>query len=304
VHCNVSASSEKRRETLSIDFWIDLLEQCERADVLKLTVTGGEPFIREGWTEFLEALSRRRLGAVILSNGSRISDHDMELMAKSSITLSISLDGTEAGQHDLFRQTAGAFASTVETMRRMRQHGVRFVISTVIHDANVETVDRIIDLGVELGAFRVIVVPMVAVGRAALKAHKGHFPKSDALEAALGRIRHRAMNSPGPEIIVGNSDTKESVTIGDRYSGATAMSKRNPGLCKAGVYSMAVDEDGQVYSCLRGVQTKTFPIGDLKAESLNSVWTARRWASFRDVTIPRVPCRVEHIGKHLPLYLG
>jgi AdoMet-dependent heme synthase len=296
VHCNVSACGEGRSERQSVEFWFDVIRQCEEADVMRVTITGGEPFVRHNWDRLLDRLAEARFGKIILTNGTRILDHHFSILRKGGFTLSISLDGATESVHDQFRRLPGAFKTTIRTMERLSEEGIPFVVSSVLHDGNVEDSVELLRIGERVGARRVIIVPMAAVGRAATPTAKSHFAKSELLSTALKRIRDAAESSAGPDVIIGDATTKEILSINDRDTGATAMSKRNPGLCKAGTYSMAVDEDGKVYSCLRGLQSRIYPIGDLLTDPLVKIWNSSRWNPFRDTTITPVPCRVEFLG--------
>ena len=66
---------------------------------------------------------------------------------------------------------------------------------------------------------------------------------------------------------------------------------------------MAIDEDGLAYSCLKGLQTRICPIGDMKTQSLLEVWHSERWKEFRDPSVNTVPCRIEDWGKRYPEHI-
>ncbi|WOJ88363.1 radical SAM protein [Methylocapsa polymorpha] len=297
-HCNVSAVSLKKREKSDTDFWINLLDQAEEQRVLRVTLTGGEPFSRRDFTEILTHISRKPFATILLTNGTLISDDQIGLIRGGSITLSVSIDGVDGQQHDSFRRSPGAFDATLRTLRRLNEAGIQFVISSVLHEGNVACATEFLTLANKVGAARLVVVPISAVGRAKSLGSSGQFPLRERMSNAITSLRRAAMETPGLDVIIGNPDpaVRELVTIKDRHSGATAMSKRNPGLCKAGVYSMAVDEDGSAYSCLRGLQERIYPIGNLKSQTLAEVWSTLGWNEFRDTNKPMVPCRVEEIG--------
>jgi MoaA/NifB/PqqE/SkfB family radical SAM enzyme len=299
VHCNVSAISQRSQEKSDTAFWLNVLDQAAECRVLRVTLTGGEPFVRSDIVTIINHLSTKPIGCIILTNAMKITDEQMVAMRNQPISLSISLDGVNAEQHDKFRRTPGAFNATLDTMKRLRKNGISFVISSVLHEYNTDSAVEFLKLAEHAGAFRLIIVPMAAVGRARSQPAKSYFPDSGRLRRALAQVRDVALKTPGLDVIIGSGDPefRELVTIEDRHSGATAMSRRNPGLCKAGVYSMAVDADGTVYSCLRGLQERIHPIGNIKSQTLLEVWESTLWNDFRDLSISMVPCRVEEIGK-------
>ena len=295
-HCNISAYSEKIPEKLNIDFWKQFIDQCVEQRVLKLTVTGGEPFIRKGWDEFYEYLANAPIAVTILTNATKIRDDHMEIMARAGHTLSISLDGINSEQHDNFRRTPGSFNKTMKTMYRLNEYEIPFTVNTVIHSENFNDVEKVYDIGKKVGARVVVLCPMAAVGRGSSKASQKYFPTNGAIQMALEKMRIRGLNESGPELTLAtNIEEREMLDINKTFSGVTQMSKRTPAFCKAGIYAMAVDQDGLAYSCLRGLQTRIHPIGDLKLQSLQEVWSGKMWSPFRDPSLPKVPCRVENI---------
>ena len=299
VHCNITSRSEFEDEVLPTNFWLEIFKQCEQNQVLKVIITGGEPFIRKDWCELLDYLSKASFGTIILTNGIHFDDSDIDKLSSSFITLSISLDGINSQQHDTFRKRSGAFEKTVNNMRKLSRKGVAFTISSVVHDGNVNDLLGLLKIAEDVGAKKLIVVPMVAIGRGKSHLSRKWFPKNSNLLLALDNLQSVANSTKGPELIIGNSNTKENIIISNRYSGATAMSKRNPGYCKAGIYSMAIDEDGVVYSCLRALQSKSCIVGDLKSQSLIDIWRSNNWKIFRDPTVKQVPCRAEYtISNH------
>jgi MoaA/NifB/PqqE/SkfB family radical SAM enzyme len=297
-HCNVSAVSLAQLEKLNTEFWLNLLDQAELHRILRVTLTGGEPFARADINVILKHISEKPFATIILSNGTLITDDQIDIIKNSPITLSVSIDGINAEQHDAFRRSPGGFEATVKNLRKLSEANVRFVVSSVLHQGNIKNATDFLTLANDVGASKLVIVPMAAVGRAKSPGSSEQFPIQEDLLHAVSELQKIAMESPGLDIIIGNPDpsNRELIAISDRSSGVTAMSKRNPGLCKAGVYSMAVDEDGLVYSCLRGLQERIYPIGDLKQQCLSDIWSKVAWDEFRDTGKPMVPCRVEEIG--------
>ena len=126
-HCFLIAGNElnnKSRRILT-------LEEIQRLatsvpDLTALSLTGGEPFLRKDYGDVVRAFAAatrlRTLSTV--SNGfeaERIAPqlepllHDLDV----SVFLTLSLDGSEEA-HDRIRRKPGAFARTLETLRRLK----------------------------------------------------------------------------------------------------------------------------------------------------------------------------------------
>src|SRR5205807_2442749 len=108
-----------------------------------------------------------------------------------------------------FRRMPGAFNATMATLRRLHQHGVTFVINMTLHEKNLNDAEEMLLIAEEVGATRVVFVPIYAVGRAASKATECYFPQTSALRATVDKILEIAKTSRGPEVIVGDPTEKE-----------------------------------------------------------------------------------------------
>ena len=291
-HCNVSSRSESAPELQPISFWLDVVDKCVEVGVLKITITGGEPFIRKDFDMLLEKLAQSPIATSILTNGLCISDHHIEVMKHAKMSLGVSLDGANAREHDEFRRTPGAFDRTIEVMRKLGKAGVCFTMTVTIHSQNLHDLPKFIAIATDLGANTLVFGPMGGVGRGATApAQKYSAPATDvwkALEEVIGLAKQK---KGGPDIIVANFEEHEVLD----FQNGKIMSHRPPGLCKAGIFGLAIDEDGTVYPCLRGLQSHLHPIGTLTTQSIEDLWRSQLWSPFRNKKLPRVHCRVEAI---------
>jgi MoaA/NifB/PqqE/SkfB family radical SAM enzyme len=291
-HCNVSSRSEHAPELQPISFWLGLLDQCVETGVFKVTITGGEPFIRKDFDVLLEKLARSPVVTSILTNGLCISDRHIEKIKQANMSLGVSLDGATAPEHDEFRRTPGAFARTLEVMRKLGKAGVCFTMTVTIHSQNLYDLPKFVAIATDVGANTLVFGPMGGVGRGATTpAQKYCAPATEvwkALEEVIGLAQQRKGR---PEILVANFEEHEVL----EFQNGKIMACRPPGLCKAGIFGLAVDEDGTVYPCLRGLQSRIHPIGTATTHTIADLWRAQSWAPFRNKKLPRVSCRVEAI---------
>jgi MoaA/NifB/PqqE/SkfB family radical SAM enzyme len=291
-HCNVSSRSEHAPEVQPISFWLELLDKCVEVGVFKITITGGEPFIRKDFDVLLEKLARSPIATSILTNGLCVSDHHIEVMKHANMSLGVSLDGAKAQEHDDFRRTPGAFNRTIEVTRKLGKAGVCFTMAVTIHSQNLHDLPKFIAIATDLGANTLVFGPMGGVGRGATKpAQKYCAPATEVWKALEEVIALAKQKKGGPEIVVANFEEHEVL----EFQNGKIMSRRPPGLCKAGIFALAIDEDGTVYPCLRGLQSHLHPIGALTTQSMEDLWRSQSWSPFRNKKLPRVPCRVEAI---------
>jgi len=131
-HCYMQAPAGRYGE-LPFDAMAGLVEQFERANVLEVSLTGGEPFLRRDLLDLIQLLADKRIRlAQIYSNGLLITDQHLEGIRRIGFrpAFQISFDGV--GAHDQMRGTRGTESRVVDTIRRLRGAGLPVVVSTSV----------------------------------------------------------------------------------------------------------------------------------------------------------------------------
>ena len=123
-----------------------------------LSLTGGEPFMREDFPDILEyALRKKKCNMV--TNASLITDSDIDLIVNRNLLLiGISLDGIGI-IHDTVRNRTGVFEKAVATIRKIQERkkklNTRFPlidIKTLILRENLHQLGEILKTAEALGA--------------------------------------------------------------------------------------------------------------------------------------------------------
>jgi len=127
-----------------------------------LNITGGEPFVRKDFFQIL-----RRIGKYshlynwgILSNGSLVTRENLKKLKEFNIELfQVSMEGLENNNDEI--RGKGTFNQTIESIKLLREAGIRTVVSLTLTKKNAEDVIPLAkllnDLGVAvLGARRLV----------------------------------------------------------------------------------------------------------------------------------------------------
>ncbi len=121
-----------------------------------ITVTGGEPFVRDDFLDLLKAFAanRRSFSFAILTNGTFI-DRVMarRLRQLRPAFVQVSIEGTQA-THDRIRGT-GNFERTVSAVRHLVRNRIRTMISFSAYRGNYREFPAVAELGRRLGVSRV-----------------------------------------------------------------------------------------------------------------------------------------------------
>ncbi len=136
-HCYMEAPTG-RYGHLPFDAMAGLIEQFERANVLEVSLTGGEPFLRRDLLDIIQLLAQKKIRlSQIYSNGLLITDLHLESIRRIGFrpAFQISFDGV--GTHDRMRGARGTEPRVIDAIRRIRATGFPVVVSTSIDQFSV-----------------------------------------------------------------------------------------------------------------------------------------------------------------------
>ena len=128
-----------------------LVEQFVRANVIEVTLTGGEPFLRKDLLEIIGLLAKKRIClSQIYSNGLLITDRHLQGIVKLGFRPSFQISFDGVGAHDQMRGARGIEAGVIEAIRRLRAGGFPVIVATCIDKLNIGTLARTYELMKEL----------------------------------------------------------------------------------------------------------------------------------------------------------
>lgn len=179
LNCSHCYQDDARGEELEfIDFlWIldqfqDLLNTRKRDTgrpvMGHVTLTGGEPFLRDDFMDLLQAVAEARAWTrfSILSHGGLIDKRiARELARLRPAYVQLSLEGAEA-THDRIRG-AGSFRKTVAGIGALKRAGIPVMISFTAHKANYQEFGEVVRIACRRGVAKVWADRLVPLGRGA-----------------------------------------------------------------------------------------------------------------------------------------
>ena len=144
-YCYFFENSALDYRELSTDEWLQFFDECGRCAIMNVTLSGGEPFMREDLTELIKGIIRNRMRFSILSNGSLVRDEMAAFIAESGRcdSIQISVDGSSGEIHDAYRGK-GAFSGAIQGIRCLQQHGLETAVRITIHRRNVYYLEDIV----------------------------------------------------------------------------------------------------------------------------------------------------------------
>ncbi len=129
---------------LPTDEWLKFFDELGLLGVMNLTLSGGEPFIREDLPVLLEGIVRNRMRFSFLSNGALIGDDIAAFIARTGRCkyVQVSVDGSCAKIHDSCRGQ-GSFDGAIRGIRTLQRHRISVAVRVTIHRNNVHDLESI-----------------------------------------------------------------------------------------------------------------------------------------------------------------
>jgi AdoMet-dependent heme synthase len=133
---------------------------------LLLILTGGEPFLRRDLFDLAGHAAQRGFTVVLGTNGYLLREKQATAMRQHGIQgASISLDSTDAGRHDAFRQFPGSWEGAIRATEALRAEGLTFSLHMSVTEWNVGEIPAMIDLARRLEARVLNLFFLVRTGR-------------------------------------------------------------------------------------------------------------------------------------------
>lgn len=262
AHCfQVSGSHSDKRTPLSIFEWEKIFRELEKANIYNVIVSGGEPMMYPHFEDLLRTVTDFRMSFSILTNGMLISEKNLDIFKKKNVSVTTSLDGCTAELHEFLRGH-NTFDHLIHNIDLMVTNDVKLNVAHVVNAHNKEHLEELVRFLIGKGVKNLSINLVEPEGRAT----SNNFlllSKSEEHQIRDKIIFLQSYYSDKISIDFPNLSYKENT---DGYS------KEEKVFCAAGTKRVAISSDGCVYPCVYAFNLPFLKMGDLKKESLQSIW--------------------------------
>ena len=139
-HYCYSTSGPGRRERLSHEEVMDIIDQADAMAVQQIDFTGGEYLMTPGWRD--QVAHARELGMIVTvhTNGTLLTPAAVQTLRELSVAyVQVSVDSHLAEVHDAARGHRHALRRTLTGLDRLHEAGVDCRISLMVHRGNTTT---------------------------------------------------------------------------------------------------------------------------------------------------------------------
>jgi len=165
AHCYSASSDVAYSGEMSTDEGKALIDDLAQFGAPVILFSGGEPLMRPDLLELAHYAVRKKIRAVISTNGTLITrDLALRLRDVGLSYIGVSLDGMRE-TNDRFRGVPGAFDAALQGIRHCREAGIKVGLRFTINRRNAADIPAIFDLLEEEDIPRVCFYHLVYAGR-------------------------------------------------------------------------------------------------------------------------------------------
>ena len=282
-HCLVEGGRSKNGELDTAEA-LRLVDQLAELGVAVVSLTGGEPLLRDDWPVLARAVRAKGMKLRFSSNGHLLDERVVQSLVELGVeSFSVSLDGVKQ-THDRLRHgpTGSSGNSSFDRVLRavdlLSSTPIVVTVRTTVSKANIDELPQLHALLKTRGVNRWVIQLAHRTGRLRQTAANGLCEPIDPAQlprvadfivahAADPVLQPRAFNS------IGYLSRKEPIL---RQSGRGSRNLIWRG-CSCGKSVIGIEPDGSIKGCANQVGAP-FVVGNIRSESLAAIWRDRpRW---------------------------
>ena len=263
-HCG-SHCTERLPGELETDDALRLCDELAELGLKRLTLSGGEPFMREDWPLICKRLSEHDVTVNVISNGWLVDEELIDrAMGAGLVNIGMSLDGVEK-THDALRRP-GAFGRVLSALGVMQRRGYpATIVTTVIRDnlAELPEIQKILE-------DREVKCWQIQLGLPMGNLTKEEVIHPSQVEEVISFAETLLEQSPVKPILADSIGyyTKKAVQLSESYFGQSCGWLG----CQAGKTNIGILHDGSIVGCT-SIREPQFIEGNIRETSLHEIWT-------------------------------
>lgn len=268
-HCYNTSGSARKNE-LSTEEYLCLLDELAKLKVFCVFFTGGEPLLRNDIVELISYAGSLGLEVGVITNGTLITEKLIEKIP-GNIVFGVSLDGIESHK----RMRGGvSFNDIVKKTRILKNANRYFTLLTTVNKENIDELEDIFNWSLK-NEVVFSIQDCLPVGRAK-KNMRLLLDESDMAKIArLVVLQERVEENLGMIFKKKNFPRSHIDDYFDFVYRLEYATRR----CKGGRAVAYVTSDGNIFPCSNCSATGLYMAGNIRRNSFKDIWDN----SFRDI---------------------
>ncbi|MCR5249245.1 MAG: radical SAM protein [Lachnospiraceae bacterium] len=258
-----SRGGKAREGELSTEECLAVAEQLAELGCQRVSMIGGEVFMRKDWKQIVGRLSSLGINVNIITNGFLFHEDLIRDLREVNVeSVSVSIDGPEE-VHDRYRQP-GSFKRALDAVAKLSEAGIPVSVISTLNSENVKGLEEMYSImkGRKIYAWQLQACsPM---GNAAESGIDFRFDMGDVINFVTSHMRE-------VPFALGVADnigyfTEAEGSIRGNMSGKAVFRG-----CSAGLSAIGIDSVGNVRGC-ESMYDPAFNEGNLREKTLKEIW--------------------------------
>ena len=257
-----SCGGRARENELTTEECIDVARQLAEIGCRRVSMIGGEVFLRPDWPRIVSALTGSGVKTCVITNGYRMTPEILSELKRVKIeSVAVSIDGPR-DVHDAFRQE-GSYDRAFEAVDALLSAGIPVSVISALRADNAPRLPEFFETLKNYGIFAWQIQACSPMGNAGKNAVDVRFDAREVLRF-VARVNGTVPFYIGVADNVGYYTPEEG-----RARGRTGVYFEG---CGAGLTGVGIDSVGNVRGC-ESMYDERFNEGNLRERSLYDIWT-------------------------------
>lgn len=277
-YCSNPQALEGRTEELDAATWGRVFREAATLGVLHVHLSGGEPAARRDLEQIAASARAAGLYVNLITSGVGITDARLATLASAGVDhVQISIQNSEDDSADRIAGYRGAYARKNALAREVVRLGLPLTVNMVVHRANIDRIEAMVELALSLGAGRIEVAHVQYYGWA-LKNRAALMPARAQVDRALAAVERLRAEHKGRIVI--------DAVVPDYYA-------RYPKPCLGGWgrRSLNITPSGRVLPCHAAEVIPGLEFWSVRDHPLADIWRlSPAFNAFRGTEWMQEPC--------------
>jgi PqqA peptide cyclase len=278
-YCSNPLTLDNRADELDTSTWARVFREAAGLGVLQVHLSGGEPAARRDLKEIVAAAREAGLYSNLITSAVGLTPKTLGLLADAGLDhVQISIQDAQEKSADHIAGYNGASARKRALAGEVVRLGLPLTVNMVVHRANIERIEPMVELALSLGARRVEIAHVQYYGWA-LKNRAALMPTREQVDAAIVQVEALRRKHHGRIVI--------DAVVPDYYA-------RFPKPCVGGWgrRSLNVTPAGKVLPCHAAEIIPGLEFWSVRDHSLERIWRASpAFNAFRGNDWMQEPCK-------------
>lgn len=310
-YCSALASSDyDDSQELTVEEYKNIFDQIDKMHVHRISLGGGEPFVRKDFFDILELATQHKFATVINTNATLIDEEVALKLAKYNFSrICVTLDGSRKETHEKHRGK-NTFEKVIKGINILKKYELPVSTLFTLNSDNADDLINTIKLNEKLGMKYMTAMVVCPTGRASggdlLLDQEKWYP----LFMKLTEMKKNNEIKLNFKIVPPNeSSVFWTFYYPLEYYGKTELLylwKQNENVfpenreisCQAGVKALSIDQNGDIYGCDLMMGIPEFVAGNLRENTIQEIWNnSSVFKKFREFDFRNIKGKCSECGK-------